>query len=161
MQTIQIQLSAKNRFFSKLTRWITRGNFGHVDIVLPNTMLLGAHIFGGVKQIEYHVKNYSATRRFELCISNENYQTMLEKQGNSYDAKAIFGFIFKSKLLENPHKYICSEFAWKYAIRNAIGKKEDAILDFHGSKISPRDINLVCDVLSKFKGSGFTEIFEY
>jgi hypothetical protein len=161
MQKIQIQLSAKNLFFSKATRWMTRGDFGHTDIVLPNGMLLGAHILSGIKQISYNPKNYSKTRRFEFYISDEDYEIMLQKQGIGYDVKAILGFIFKSKLLESPHKLICSEFVWEYAIKKSEQKKQGVSLSFHGSKISPRDVNLICDVLSKFKNSGFEEILEY
>jgi ABC-type phosphate/phosphonate transport system ATPase subunit len=134
-----IQLSAKNSIISKITTWITRGEFGHVDLVLPDGVLIGAHVFGGIKKTIFKKTDFSKIKRYEIEVSQDTIDWVKLQDGRKYDMMAILGFIFKIPVLEN-RASICSEFAF-----DALEKSKcfNHPIDFQSSKISPRDLHLI------------------
>lgn len=141
--TLTIQLSASNNPISKITRWITRGEFGHVDIILPNApnTLIGAHVFGGIKKTTYNCSDFSKIKRYKIEVSQETILWVSKQLGRKYDISAIFGFIFKIPVREDTTS-ICSEFAF-----DVLEQSFNHQVKFQSSKISPRDLHLVLQVL--------------
>lgn len=142
---ITIQLSASNKIISRITRWITRGEFGHVDIILPQSpnVLIGAHVLGGIKKTIFRKDDFSKIQRYEFEVSQDTINWIDAQLGRKYDLMAIAGFVLKIPLSENTAS-ICSEFAFD------VLEKSEAFshyVDFQSSKISPRDLHLVLQVL--------------
>lgn len=145
MNKITIQLSAKNNIASRLTRWITRGEFAHVDIILPSSplVLIGTHLFGGIQKKAFIRKDFTNTKRYEVNVSDELIDWVNRQLGKKYDVMAILGFIFKIPAVENTSS-ICSEFVFDALEQsNCFSHK----VKFHSSKISPRDLHLILQVL--------------
>jgi hypothetical protein len=140
---LTIQLSASNNPISKITRWITRGEFGHVDIILPNDpeILIGAHVFGGIKKTRFKAADFSKIKRYEIEVSQKTISWVSKQLGRKYDISAIFGFIFKIPVREDTAS-ICSEFAF-----DVLERSFNHQVKFQSSKISPRDLHLVLQVL--------------
>lgn len=148
MNKITIQLSAKNNIASRLTRWITRGEFAHVDIILPSELnvpgfLIGAHLFGGIQKTIFREKDFVKIKRYEVEVSNEVIDWVKGQLGKKYDVIAILGFIFKIPAVENTSS-ICSEFVFDALEQSDCFNHE---VKFHSSKISPRDLHLILQVL--------------
>jgi len=143
--TLTIQLSASNSIISRVTRWVIRGKFGHVDIILSNApnILIGAHIFGGIKKTKFTENAFSKIKRYEIEVSQETINWVSEQIGRKYDLWAIFGFIFKIPVFENTAS-ICSEFAFDVLEKSECFNHQ---VKFQSSKISPRDLNLVLQTL--------------
>jgi hypothetical protein len=141
--TLTIQLSASNSIVSKMIKWVTRGDFNHADIVMPDGVLIGAHLSGGIKKTIFNKKNFSKIKRYEIEVSQGTINWVKEQQGCEYDVLAIVGFILKIPMRENTAS-ICSEFVF-----DVLEKAEcfNHKVDFQSSKISPRDLHLVLQVL--------------
>jgi hypothetical protein len=143
---ITFQLSAKKALFSRLTRWQTRGDYGHIDIITDDKpgYLLGARMLKGISYIKYNKNDYSKTRRYKLTIDHNVFNKLhFAKIGTMYDYGAILGFLTKFNI-DNPNALICSEFA--FAVLNDCDQIKEKIA-FKGSKISPRDMRLILDTL--------------
>lgn len=145
MNKITIQLSAKNNIASRLTRWITRGEFAHVDIILPSSplVLVGAHLFGGIQRKAFIRKDFVNIKRYEVEVSDEVIDWVNGQLGKKYDVIAILGFIFKIPAVENTSS-ICSEFVFDALEQSDCFNHE---VKFHSSKISPRDLHLILQTL--------------
>lgn len=141
--TLTIQLSANNSIISKMIRWVTRGDFNHVEIVMPNSILIGAHLHGGIKKTIFNAKDFSKIKRYEIAVSQETINWVQKQQGRKYDLLAIAGFILKIPMHENTAS-ICSEFAFEVLER---AECFSHFVDFQSSKISPRDVHLILQVL--------------
>lgn len=142
-RTLTIQLSASNSIVSKMIKWVTRGDFNHADIVMPDGVLIGAHLSGGIKKTTFNKKNFSKIKRYEIEVSQETINWVQEQQGREYDVLAIVGFILKIPMSENTAS-MCSEFVFD-VLEKAMCF--DHKVDFQSSKISPRDLHLVLQAL--------------
>jgi hypothetical protein len=143
--TLTIQLSASNNIVSRITRWTTRGEFTHVDIILPNTpdVLIGAHVFGGIQKKTFIKNDFVNIKRYELEVSIKVINWVNNQLGKKYDLMAIAGFVFKIPANENTAS-ICSEFVFDAIEQsNCFNHK----VKFQSSKISPRDLHLVLQTL--------------
>lgn len=145
MSKITIQLSAKNNIASRLTAWATRGEFSHVDIILPKSplILVGAHLSGGIQKKAFVKKDFVNTKRYEIEVSEKVIDWVNSQLGKKYDVRAILGFIFKIPANENTSS-ICSEFVFDALEQSNCFRHS---VKFHSSKISPRDLHLVLQVL--------------
>jgi len=145
MKKIIIQLSAKNNIVSRLTRWVTRGEFAHVDLILPASplILVGAHVFGGIQKQVFNQKDFTKIKRYEVEVPDRVIDWVNKQIGKKYDIMAIVGFIFKLPALENTSS-ICSEFVIDALEQSRCFKQEIA---FPSSKISPRDLHLILQIL--------------
>lgn len=140
-----IQLSSKNNLVSRITKFITRGEFAHVDIIVPNFPYhyIGAHLLGGIQTTRISATRFHATKRYEVEVSNENAKWALEQVGRKYDIKAILGFLFKIPFREN-RDLMCSAFVFDFLEQTPDFKHH---IDFKSNKISPRDLHLILQIM--------------
>ena len=143
-KTLIIQLSANSTIISRLVQWVTRGEFAHVDIVLPRGALIGAYTFGGIKIVPFHLNNYSKLKRYEIKVDQHTIDWVGIQVGRKYDFMAILGFLLKLPPKENTAS-ICSEFAMDVLMQSKSFKEHS--IPFPSSKISPRDLHLILQVL--------------
>lgn len=139
-----IQLSAKNKVFSRLIQWGTRGEFDHVDIVMSDGALIGAHLFGGIKKTKMKDINFFKTKRYEIEVSEGTIIWVKQQIGRKYDIMAILGFIFKIPVRETTAS-ICSAFAFDVIEKSSAFYSNT---DFNSAEISPRDLHLILKVLN-------------
>lgn len=145
MSKITIQLSAKNNIGSRITRWVTRGEFAHVDIILPQSplVLIGAHLFGGIQKKAFIKKNFANIKRYEIEVPAGTIDWVYAQQGRKYDLWAIFGFIFKIPIRETTAS-ICSSFVFDVL---EMSEPFTHFVKFKSTEISPRDLHLVLQTL--------------
>lgn len=145
MSKLIIQLSAKNNIASRLTKWATRGEFAHVDIILPSSplVLIGAHLFGGIQKKPLIKKHFANIKRYEIEVPAGTIDWVYAQQGRKYDVLAIMGFIFNIPIRETTAS-ICSSFVFDVL---EMSEPFSHYVKFKSSQISPRDLHLVLQVL--------------
>jgi hypothetical protein len=146
MAKIQIQLSSKRSFIAKAIRWLTRGEFNHVDIVMPGGKLIGAFMGFGVREFYYDRAKYLHVKRYQLEVTPELVEWVYSQKGRKYDILAILAFIFRFKLKKNSPT-ICSELALDFLKKTVICNEGEYGITFNSAKISPRDIHLILQTL--------------
>lgn len=112
---ITLQFVTTSGWESHLIRFATWSEFSHVDFVLNDGRLLGAHYNGGVAIREPNYERFTRVARYEVRgFTNEQchaMRTFLYAQiGKPYDWQAILGFGIRRDW-HNPDAWMCSEYA--------------------------------------------------
>lgn len=133
---ITLQFSTTSAFISRAIRFITWSEFSHVDVVLPDGGLLGAHL-DGVKIRRPETQKFTKTARFTVSMTPEQearfYEFLYKQVGKPYDKTAIFGILVHRDWQEDD-SWFCSELvaaACEYAGVSLIREKRN--------RITPRD----------------------
>lgn len=144
--SVILQLSAEDNIVSETIRTWTRGNYSHVDIVMPSGTLLGARSDGGVQIRQPNYAPFTTTKRVMFGGGKDwddaFYTFLMEQIGKPYDTWAVAGLAL-DRDWRHPDKWFCSELA------AAALEQGHFILPLSTgfSFISPRDIELIASIL--------------
>jgi len=109
--TILLQLSTQSNLCDAVIRLFTRSEYSHVDFVMPNGDLFGAHPLKGVSR---RAPGPVARR---LLLTADAPARVLEiaegELGKPYDYTAVFSQIIFGRDWQRPDSWFCSELiAW-------------------------------------------------
>lgn len=116
----------------------------HVDAVMPDGNLLGAHAAGGVRSRspDYDVKTVTRSEFIELAASGEVeakfFAFLTDQIGKPYDFEAVFAFVAARNWRE-PKAWFCSEL--QTAALEAAGWFSSVVVGVN--HIMPRDLFLM------------------
>lgn len=145
-KAIVLQFVATPGISSRLIEWYGHGWCCHVDCVLEDGSLLGAHEQGGVQIRPPDYERFLRRLRVELPAPEDMvdrfYEFVLAQVGKPYDNAAILGFA-AGRDWRNPNQWICSELG--------AGGLEDCRffpypLATATNRITPPDLLLACSV---------------
>lgn len=119
---ITMQFSTEKGFGSWLIRYLSDGDYSHVDIVLQNGRL-GARLKGGVTVRPPDYATFTVTKRMTVQVPNYNAAMAYAyaQVGKPYAIMAIVDFFLhrRKPLEKNPKAWFCDQLA--YAICMAGG----------------------------------------
>lgn len=125
---IQLQFVQGGGLSSQAIAWFSSGHFSHVDIVLPDSHLLGARsdAADGVKGVAIRRPDYELWRRkviFTIPCTNGQasaaYEFARAQVGKPYDHTAILGFVFDRSWMDSDAWY-CSELATRFVQKSGV-----------------------------------------
>lgn len=115
---IVLQLVTTNDISSRLIRYGTWSDYSHVDFVLPNGQLLGAHLNGGVQAREPNYETFTKKLRAVVDAPDHVLVAAMSQIGKKYDWTAITDFVTRKKRnWREDDSWFCSELvAWAFEI---------------------------------------------
>lgn len=140
---VKIQLVTAKGLASKMIRDFTWSDYSHVDFVMPDGNLLGAHLSGGVAVREPNYEVFTAKLVGEIPLSPIKsdlvYRFAQGQIGKKYDLTAIINFGFHKRNWREDDCWFCSELvAWCFE-QARIPLLNPAVDVW---RITPRDISL-------------------
>jgi hypothetical protein len=138
---IAFQFVSEGDLVSGVIRWFSHAAVSHVDLVLPDGRLFGAHLWGGVKARPPDYARWSTVRRIAIRTpaAPAVYAAALSQDGKPYDWRAIAGFALDRDWRARD-SWICSELhAW--ALEQ--GRFFAHPLVLNAAKLTPGDLLLV------------------
>ncbi len=155
--TITLQLSTENGIVSEVIRTWTRAWCSHVDIIMPDGMLLGARseavelgegrfIPAGVQKRPVGYAPFTKTEHLVFDagpICAKQFYAFLEAQiGKPYDKVAIAGLVL-DRDWRNPDRWFCSELAMAALETAGLLHPISSSVNF----ISPRDLLILGEAM--------------
>jgi len=135
--TILLQLSTQSNLCDAVIRFSTRSEYSHVDFVLPNGDLLGAHPLKGVSR---RAPGPVARRLLLTADAPARVLDIAEGElGKPYDYTAVFSQIIFGRDWQRPDSWFCSELV-AYCFEQ--GGAPLFPPDVRFSRITPRDLLL-------------------
>lgn len=117
------QFSTTNAIGSRVIRYFTNSDYSHVDLVMPNGNLLGAHLHGGVKERPPDYENFKRTLRLGCMVPDIDaaYAYARAQVGKPYNWKAIIDMFLHRhrKFTADQKSFFCDEL--NYLIYEAGG----------------------------------------
>lgn len=145
---IRLQFSAYPGIVSRAIRWLTHSWCSHVDIVMPDGSLLGAHLQTGVLVRPAGYAPFTQARILGLpagkTTTDHFYDFSLSQVGKPYDLTAILAFV-ANREWQTPDRWFCSELI---AAALSEAKFFTHPLATAANLISPADLYLVCSAFS-------------
>lgn len=145
---IALRFVTTNDIISAGIRLAENYTFSHVEAVMPDGSLLGAHADGGVlaRPSDYDKDVWTYEMRVPLNMSAEMEQDFIARLqasvGTPYDMAAILGFLLR-KDMHTPQHMICSALqTWKLRQCGYFSKE----LAVPAHQVSPRDLALMLSV---------------
>jgi hypothetical protein len=114
----------QDRLVSTGIKKMTRSEISHVDLVMPDGTLLGAHMTNGIQRRPADYEKFGLRIRVTVPASDPQqaafYGYALSMTGTPYDVETIVGIATGDARKHTPGKMICSEFA-AYAVDDHSG----------------------------------------
>jgi hypothetical protein len=115
-----------NRLISEGICKETRSEICHVDAVMPEGTLIGAHIGGGIQERPADYQKWGLRIRVTIPATEGQasifYAYARAMLGTKYDVKDIFGIALSDARLHDANKMICSGFATVATLKAALGR---------------------------------------
>jgi hypothetical protein len=109
---ITLQFVTGGDLSSIAIEWFEHGEYSHVDCVMPDGMLCGARMVGGVAIRPADYLGSATTKRIAIPTTAgqeaDYYAFLLAQVGKPYDMSDIFGFV-SGRDWRQDDKWICSE----------------------------------------------------
>jgi uncharacterized protein YycO len=140
MPLITLQFVTTSGISSALIRWGTWSDYSHVDCVLKDGRLLGAHLGSGVAIRPANYEKFSKVARYISPVTNQQeqdiYKFLFAQIGKPYDWRSIVGFTVKRDW-KAPDSWFCSEL-----IAAAFDAADLPLIRGEVNRVTPRDLTL-------------------
>lgn len=114
-----IQFSAQRLIGSATIRHFTWSPYSHVDLVLPNGLLLGARATRGVALYSPHEVENSRVAAYSVATNPRQQEAILRAArtqiGKPYDWGGVLGLALRSRRWQDDDSWFCSELVtWAF-----------------------------------------------
>lgn len=152
MAQVKLRFVTTGSMLSAAIRFAEDFSFSHVEAVMPDGTLLGAHAGGGVlaRPADYDKNEWTKQSFWSYAVDDgaaakwESY--LRERIGRPYDYQAILGFVMRNSLHDKMH-IICSALQ-TMALRTYGASVFPFPLIVPAHETSPRDLAMMCNVLA-------------
>jgi len=144
MPDLLVRFVTEQDFVSRAIRWVTFGEFSHVELGLPDGSWLGSHAKGGVQIRGAEYMKPSLERLYALPVTQAEYDQAMayakRQLGTGYSFFDIAVILFRAHFKTRPKGLICSWFVLE-ALR-AAGFMPLNVLADYDYKIDPDRLHL-------------------
>ncbi len=132
---LTLQFSTTDALLSRAIRWLSFSWASHVDIVLPNGVLLGALTTPGVCLHQPPAGGYRRVERYAVDLPARPVLAFLRKQlGKPYDWTGVVGWAIRRDW-HDPRHWFCSEL-----VAAAFEAAGTPLLRAPQSRVTPQDL---------------------